>query len=54
VKLEQPAHAVANAYFVGAINRVGTERLGTSANLRAELLLRPAAVCRNRLRDRSN
>jgi N-carbamoylputrescine amidase len=24
-KLEQPAHAVANAYFVGAINRVGTE-----------------------------
>lgn len=24
-KLEQPAHAVANAYFVGAINRVGSE-----------------------------
>jgi beta-ureidopropionase len=24
-KLEQPAHAVANAFFVGAINRVGTE-----------------------------
>jgi beta-ureidopropionase len=24
-KLEQPAHAVANAYFVGAINRVGFE-----------------------------
>jgi N-carbamoylputrescine amidase len=24
-KLEQPAHAVANAYFVGAINRVGKE-----------------------------
>jgi beta-ureidopropionase len=24
-KLEQPAHAVANVYFVGAINRVGTE-----------------------------
>jgi len=24
-KLEQPAHAVANAYFVGAINRVGNE-----------------------------
>jgi N-carbamoylputrescine amidase len=24
-KLEQPAHAVANAYFVGAINRVGYE-----------------------------
>jgi len=25
-KLEQPAHAVANQYFVGAINRVGWER----------------------------
>ncbi len=24
-RLEQPAHAVANQYFVGAINRVGTE-----------------------------
>ena len=24
-KLEQPAHAVANAYFVGAINRIGVE-----------------------------
>ena len=25
-KLEQPAHAVANGYFLGAINRVGTEQ----------------------------
>jgi len=25
-KLEQPAHAVANQYFVAAINRVGTEK----------------------------
>ena len=25
-ELEQPAHAVANGYFVGAINRVGVER----------------------------
>ena len=25
-KLEQPAHAVANGYFVGAINRVGVEQ----------------------------
>ena len=25
-KLEQPAHAVANGYFVGAINRVGREQ----------------------------
>jgi hypothetical protein len=24
-KLEQPAHAVANGYFIGAINRVGVE-----------------------------
>jgi predicted amidohydrolase len=24
-KLEQPAHAIANGYFVGAINRVGVE-----------------------------
>ena len=24
-KLEQPAHAVANGYFIGAINRVGME-----------------------------
>ena len=24
-KIEQPAHAVANGYFVGAINRIGTE-----------------------------
>jgi N-carbamoylputrescine amidase len=24
-KLEQPAHAVANGYFMGAINRIGTE-----------------------------
>ncbi|BCB90422.1 hypothetical protein Psuf_077350 [Phytohabitans suffuscus] len=27
-KLEQPASAVANEYFVGAINRVGVEPLG--------------------------
>ncbi|PCI40232.1 MAG: acyltransferase [Elusimicrobia bacterium] len=25
-KLEQPAHAVANQYYIGAINRVGTEK----------------------------
>ena len=25
-ELEQPAHAVANGYFVGAINRVGTKK----------------------------
>src|SRR5690606_11403555 len=27
-QLEQPAHAVANGYFVGAINRVGKEDFG--------------------------
>ncbi len=27
-QLEQPASAVANEYFIGAINRVGTEQLG--------------------------
>jgi beta-ureidopropionase len=27
-KLEQPAHAVANGYFIGAINRVGTDAPG--------------------------
>jgi N-carbamoylputrescine amidase len=25
-ELEQPAHAVANGYFVGAINRIGREK----------------------------
>ena len=25
-RLEQPAHAVANQYFIGAINRVGVEK----------------------------
>jgi N-carbamoylputrescine amidase len=29
-QLEQPASAVANEYFVGAINRVGVEELGTN------------------------
>jgi N-carbamoylputrescine amidase len=31
-KLEQPAHAVANGYFVGAINRVGQKLRGTSVS----------------------
>ena len=31
-KLEQPAHAAANGYFVGAINRVGRKPRGTSAS----------------------
>ena len=42
-KLEQPAHAVANGYFVGAINRVGTEApVEYRRILRPELLLRSA------------
>ena len=42
-KLEQPAHAVANGYFVGAINRVGHRRaLEHRRVLRPELLLRSA------------
>ena len=36
-ELEQPAHAVANAYFVAAINRVGTELPGKSANFTAKV-----------------
>ena len=42
-KLEQPAHAVANGYFVGAINRPGLRRAVADRRvLRPELLLRPA------------
>ncbi len=37
-KLEQPAHAVANGYFVGAINRVGTKRRGTSASFTGRVI----------------
>ena len=42
-KLEQPAHAVANGYFVAASNRVGTEgAVEHRPVLRDELLRRPA------------
>ena len=42
-KLEQPAHAVANGYFVGAINRVGIEAPWNIGEFYGtELLLRPA------------
>ena len=42
-KLEQPAHAVANQYFVGAINRPGLGRAVADRRvLRPELFLRPA------------
>ena len=39
-KLEQPAHAVANGYFVGAINRLGTNNPGHRGVLRNKLFLR--------------
>jgi predicted amidohydrolase len=41
-ELEQPAHAVANGFFVGAVNRVGGGARRWRALLRVELLLRPA------------
>ena len=42
-KLEQPAHAVANGYFVGAINRVGIEKPWDIGEFYGQsLFLRPA------------
>ncbi len=42
-KLEQPAHAVANGYFIGAINRVGVEApVEYRRVLRLQLFLRSA------------
>ena len=42
-ELEQPAHAVANQYFVAAINRVGTEKPWSIGRiLRQELFLQSA------------
>jgi len=52
-KLEQPAHAAANGYFIGAINRVGTEApwnigefYGTSyfANPRGKIIAEASAT----------
>ena len=37
-ELEQPAHAVANGYFVGAINRVGIEKPWVSASSTAKVI----------------
>ncbi len=42
-KLEQPAHAVANGYFVGAINRVGTEAPWNIGKFYGIVLLRRSA-----------
>ena len=47
-RLEQLGHAVANGYFVGAINRVGTEARGRRRLLRPELLRRSAWPVRRR------
>ena len=55
-ELEQPAHAVANGYWIAAINRVGVEEpLIECEVLRVVLLLRPAGPDRGagvRLRGR--
>jgi len=44
LELEQPAHAVANAYFVAAINRVGTEAPWKSASFTARAISATRAV----------
>ena len=47
-KLEQPASAVANEYFIGAINRVGIEPLGDNDFYGTTLLRRPRGQVRGR------
>ena len=49
-KLEQPAAAVANEYFVGAINRVGIEELGDDDFYGTIVLRRPGGQLRRRPR----
>ena len=62
-KLEQPAHAVANQYFVGAINRVGTrsawdigEFYGQSyfCNPRGQIMAQGLAATRTRSSSRTS
>ena len=48
--LEQPAAAVANEYFVGAINRVGVEELGDN-DFYGQILLRQARAARSSARS---
>ena len=43
-KIEQPAHAVANGYYVGAINRVGTEAPWNIGSFMAPAILSIRAV----------
>ena len=50
-KLEQPASAVANEYFIGAINRVGIEPLGDNDFYGTTLLRRPRGQVRRRAGD---
>ena len=49
-RLEQPAHAVANGYFIGAINRVGQSNRGTSASFtdRVTSAIRAGSLSRKR------
>ncbi len=42
-KIEQPAHAIANGYYVGAINRVGTEAPWNIGTFYGNSLLRGSA-----------
>ena len=49
-QLEQPAAAVANEYFIAAINRVGSRGVRRQRLLRHELLRRPARAVRRRRR----
>ena len=51
-RLEQPAAAVANMYYVGAINRVGIEPTRRRRLLRPELLRRSRGQVRRRRRRR--
>ena len=47
-KLEQPAAAVANEYFIAAINRVGVEEYGDNDFYGTVVLRRPARAVRRR------
>ncbi len=54
-KLEQPAHAVANGYFMGCINRVGTEapwNIGKFYGIVATSSTRAATSSRRRREDK--
>ena len=50
--LEQPASAVANEYFIGAINRVGVEPLGDNDFYGSTYFVDPRGPARRRGRER--